>query len=100
MKLSKEAEQAKRSCKNANIKDGYQDCWVVNFKSHPVEFVNKNTGERILLNYGYGIKRYYPYQKRHRIEANEDNYGKPIPYNSYYEALSNLGIKFYNPRYF
>ena len=87
LKLSKDAYQAKMRCKNAGIKDGYQDCWVVNFKYHP-------TGERILLNYGYGIKRYYLSGQRHRIEANEDNYGKPIPYNSYYEALSNLGIKF------
>jgi len=96
MKLSKEAEQKKRYCKNVGIKDGYQDCWVVNFKFHPAEFVNYNTGERIFLNYGYGIKRYYPYRKKHRIEANEDNRGKPIPYNSYYEALSNLGIKILN----
>ena len=94
MKLSKEAEQAKKSCKNANIKDGYQDCWVINFKSHPATFVNHNTGEIILLNYGYGIKRYDPYRKRHIIEADEDKCGKPIPYNSYWEALSNLGIKF------
>lgn len=94
MKLSKEAYQAKRNCKNVGIKDGYQDCWVVNFKSHPTKFVNNNTGEIILLNYGYGIKRYNPYRKMYRIEANEDNCGKPIPYNSYYEALYNLGIKF------
>ena len=94
LKLSKDAYQAKMRCKNAGIKDGYQDCWVVNFKYHPTEFVNYKTGERILLNYGYGIKRYYPYRKMYRIEANEDKCGKPIPYNSYYEALSNLGIKF------
>ena len=96
LKLSKDAYQAKMRCKNAGIKDGYQDCWVVNFKYHPTEFVNYKTGERILLNYGYGIKRYYLSGQRHRIEANEDNYGKPIPYNSYYEALSNLGIIFKN----
>ena len=94
MKLSKDADQAKRQCKNAGIKDGYQDCWVVNFKYHPTEFVNYKTGERILLNYGYGIKRYYLSGQRHRIEANEDKCGRPIPYKSYYEALSNLGIKF------
>ncbi len=38
MKLSKDADQAKRRCKNAGIKDGYQDCWVVNFKYHPTEY--------------------------------------------------------------
>ena len=38
MKLSKDADQAKRRCKNVGIKDGYQDCCVVNFKSHPIQY--------------------------------------------------------------
>ena len=35
MKLSKDVYQAKMRCKNVGIKDEYQDCCVVNFKSHP-----------------------------------------------------------------
>lgn len=91
--LTKEAQQAKESCKNMGIKDGYQNCWVVNFQSHPTEFVNHFTREIILLSSGYGIKRYCPHTNKHHIEADEDANGRPIPYNSYWEALSNLGIR-------
>jgi len=93
--LTKEAQQAKESCKNMGIKDGYQNCWVVNFQTHPTEFVNHSTREIIVLSSGYGIKRYYPYTNKHHIEADEDANGRSIPYNSYWEALSHLGIRFW-----
>lgn len=91
--LTKEAQQAKESCKNMGIKDGYQNCWVVNFQTHPTEFVNHSTREIILLNSGYGIKRYNPHTNKIHLEADEDANGRPIPYNSYWEALSHLGIR-------
>ena len=90
--LTKEEKEAKEYCKNVGIKDGYQDCWIINFKSHPTKFKNDFIGEVIELNYGYGIKRFYPRMGKHLIEADEDKNGNPIPYNSYWEALKNLGI--------
>ena len=91
--LSKEALEAREYCKNVGKKDGYQDCWVVNFKSHPAEFRNSRIGESIRLDYGYGVRRFYPYTNTYRIEADEDENGSPTPYNSYLEALRNLGVK-------
>lgn len=92
--LTKEAQQAKESCKNMGIKDGYQNCWVVNFQTHPTEIESRSTCSSVVLATGYGIKRYDPRTDTHHFEADEDATGRPIPYNSYWEALSQLGIRF------
>lgn len=92
--LTKEAQQAKESCKNMGIKDGYQNCWVVNFQTHPTEIESRSTCSSVVLATGYGIKRYDSRTDTHHFEADEDATGRPIPYNSYWEALSHLGIRF------
>ncbi len=76
---------AKEVCKDCCLREGYHDGYIIRFSSHPTIF--KFADKKVTLTTGYGIY----FQDTGERFADSDEDGRPVPYNSYWEALAELG---------
>ena len=86
-----EAERhAKALCKDCALREGFDEGYVIKFSSHPAKFKSSRTGEVVTLNTGYGIHR----KDTDAYECDIVN-GRPVPFDSYWEALATIKRRMY-----
>lgn len=85
-KMTEAENRAKEICRDCILKEGFHDGYVIRFSSHQTTFKNYRTGEKVTLNTGYGL-----YFKDDGSVYCDNKDGMPVPWDSYWEALANLG---------